>query len=186
MLKKLIINYLLKNSFDTKKVFKVFKLPKVFVYFGKLCYGTPYMYPRNHNSTIIKVFKEKRKYERNKYFMFLNKCITYGSPIVIGKVELGWKHKYDTPRFEWSPAFYIFFFNLQLFIFLNVHDSKGYISDNYWEQILWFSKYNDYDLDKSINTWPWGKYFENDNKDGENKIFISSWSNNYLNDEYKK
>lgn len=177
MLTKLITKFLLKSTFDTKKVFKVFKEPKYKMYLGKEYYGVPYTNPYNYNSTIIKVYKKDKLYQRNNTFKLFGFNVSYGYPIAYRKLTLGWKDKYGTPRFEWNAGFYLFFFGLQFVIFLEGCDSSFY-SDDYWEQILWFSNYCDYDIDKAKSTWSWGSYKDYDSSD--KKSFVSSWSDEYL------
>jgi len=89
--------------------------------------------------------------------------IEIGWPISIGTVKFGWKDKFDTPRAEWSPAFYINFFGLQYYV-CYADD------DDYFEQILWFFHYAEKDIDRAKKTWPWSDY---DTKE-------STWNDEYL------
>ena len=140
-------------------MFKTFKqiknspfiLPERSYYFGKLKFGTPYMYPRFFNSTIISIRREKQKYNRNKNFNLLGYNISYGWPIWFHINEIGWKDKWNSPRYENSPSFMIFAFGLQLCIFLR---SKEY-NDTYWEMFLWWKEYNNEDIKKSEESWGW-------------------------------
>jgi len=181
-----------------KEIFKVFKKPKLHWYLGKIVYGTPYFDPINFVSSIISIRKliprlkeEAEKLEagrewskghydytnipmvrRSKYTivkLFGNHYfISYGWPIKIGTVSFGWKTKYDTYRFEFPPAFYIFFFKWQLFVHpLPISNNW---QDNYWEQILWFVYKCDCDIDKARKTWPW--------IDGNTRK--STWKDEYL------
>lgn len=93
--------------------------------------------------------------------------IELGSPIAIDSTQLGWKHKYDTPRFEWAPSFKIFFFKWQYCIWLN---SSGDIRDEYWEMFLWYLYYADKDIKKAEQTWPWVN----------SKIKESTWNKSLL------
>lgn len=113
---------------------------------------------------IVKVFG-------NSYF------VRIGSPIKVGKIGLGWKDKYESPRFEFSPAIYLFFFNWQIFVHWHapVEGKNGY-EDNYWEQLLWYSRYSNYDLEVARKTWPWV----------DSKTKKSTWNENFLRDDYKK
>lgn len=77
--------------------------------------------------------------------------IELGSPISINSSELGWKDKYNTPRFEWAPSFKIFFFKWQYCIWLSSDSSR----DAYWEMFLWYLYYADKDIEKAAKTWPW-------------------------------
>ena len=50
-----------------KEIKGVFKPPKKRYYLGKLYYGTPYFYPINFNSTIVKIRKLKLRND-DEYF----------------------------------------------------------------------------------------------------------------------
>lgn len=82
-----------------------------------------------------------------------------GWPVMIGTLGLGWKDKFNTPRHEWNPQFYIYFFKWQLIVWWDSPD-RDY---HYWEQILWYLYYQEeYDKEnKQTNIhlarkeWPW-------------------------------
>ena len=96
-----------------------------------------------------------------------------GWPICIYWHGLGWKDKYESPRFEWSPAFYIFFFKWQFCIHWTAPDSpnkKYFYDDLYYEMILWWRYYSDKDIIKAENTWGW--------QDFETKE--STWNKKYI------
>lgn len=150
-----------------KEIKGVFKFPKKSYYFGKIIYGTPYFTPWYFNSTILTIAKEKPKYLRCKYFKLFNYEIAYGWPIYIYKNELGWKDKFHSPRFEWCPAFYIFFFNWQFVIRWNAPDKDD---DRYYEMILRYVKYSNKDIKKAEQTWDWI-----DSNTGK-----STWNKDYL------
>jgi hypothetical protein len=189
-----------------KEIKGVFKPPKKSYYFGKLYYGTPYMYPINFCSTIIKVRKLKlksneeilnelkkwikpSKYQinnakfsnlpmvrRNKEWIkkiFGNYyLIQIGYPIMFKQVELGWKWKYSSLRYEWSPSFQIYFFNWQFCIFWNAPDGNN---DLYYEQILWWLEGSKKNLEKAKETWEWKSF----------KTKKSTWNDNYLEWEHR-
>jgi hypothetical protein len=90
-----------------------------------------------------------------------------GWPIMIHTNELGWKTKYDSVRFEWAPAFYIFFFHWQFCIWWNAPDGNN---DKYYEMILWYLHYSDKDIVKAKDSWMWVNC--------ETKL--STWNDNYL------
>jgi hypothetical protein len=152
-----------------KKLFKdiknVFKLPKKEYYFGKLWYGSPYFYPWNFNGQILTIKKHRSEFLRCKYFKLFDYEISYGTPIYITWYNLGWKRKYNTPRYEWQPTFQIYFFKWQFCIFWNAPDGNN---DAYYEMIIWYLYYSDKDIKKAEKTWCW--------TDGEK----STWNNNYL------
>ena len=90
-----------------------------------------------------------------------------GWPIMMKWNSLGWKDKYGSPRFEWSPAFYIFFFKWQFCIWWASPDGNN---DKYYEQILWWMNYCDKDLHKAEKSWGWI----------DMKTKESTWNKDYL------
>ena len=97
---------------------------------------------------------------RNYYF------IQYGWPISIKWVQLGWKWKYESIRYEWFPMFQINFFKWQFVIKWRSPDKDD---DRYYEQILWWLKGSDKDLKKAEETWGWTDMKGN-----------STWNKDYL------
>ena len=150
-----------------KDIRGVFVKPKKVYYLGKLSYGTPYFYPRKFNPTILSIRKVKPKYNRNKNFDLFGYNISIGSPIWITKDEIGWKDKFHSPRFEWSPSFKLFIFKWQFCIFWNAPDNN---EDLYYEMALWYSYYSEKDIEVAEKTWPW--------RDGKTKE--STWNSKYL------
>ena len=115
---------------------------------------------RRAKNKIVKIFG-------NDYY------ITWGWPISVKTVELGWKDKFESPRFEWAPQFAIFFFNLQFCIWWNAPKLEGqkYTDNNvYYEMILWYINYCDKNIKKAEKEWKW--------VDGNTKE--STWNKNYL------
>lgn len=153
-------------------------------YLGKLKHGTPYMWPIGFNSTIFSFrklkknteeeidkicegrpqFRKSHKYKnlpmvrRSKDWIIKlfgeDYWIQVGRPWAIHRNELGWKDKWDTPRFECSPSFMIFFFKWQFCIWWVAPKSAKY-EDNYWEMYLWWKYYSNEDLEKAESTWGW-------------------------------
>lgn len=160
---------------DIKQIIKeikgTFKLPVKSYYFGKIYYATPYFYPWNFNRKILTIRKKRPMFLRCKYFKLFGYEISYGWPFAIVSYGLGWKIKYDSPRFEWQPSFQIYFFNWQFAIHWNAPLLEGYIfrdNDQYYEQILWFLR-NNKDIKLAEETWPW-----------ETEHGVSTWNKNYL------
>jgi len=115
---------------------------------------------RRAKNKIVKIFG-------NDYY------ITWGKPWAIKSVELGWKDKYESPRFEWTPQFHILFFGLQFCIHWMAPKLEGekYVdNDHYYEMILWYLEYSNKDIKKAEETWGW--------VDGDTKK--STWRKKYL------
>lgn len=93
--------------------------------------------------------------------------IQIGWPIRIVNCGLGWKDKFDSPRFEWTPSFQIYFFHWQFCIFWNAPDNKN---SDYYEMILWYLYYSDEDVNKAEETWTWIDYITKK----------STWNKDYL------
>jgi hypothetical protein len=144
----------------------VFKPPKKSFYFGEIVYGIHHFTPWNFNQSILTIRKERPKYLRCNYFKLFNYEISYGWPIYIYWNELGWKDKFNSPRFEWCPAFYIFFFKWQFVIRWISPDGDN---DKYYEMLLHYLKYSDKDIEKAEKTWGW-----------VNSNDQSTWDKNYL------
>jgi hypothetical protein len=126
-------------------------------YFGKIVHGCPYFMPMNFNRNIISIRKNSipmvRRSKEWLFNLFGNQYwIQIGWPIKITWHGLGWKDKYDTPRFEFAPGFYIFFFHWQLCIWEVSPISR---TDKYYEQKLWLEKYSNNNYNKAKETWPW-------------------------------
>ena len=98
--------------------------------------------------------------------------------------DIGWKDKYETPRYEEPPHIWIHLFGLNLFWYWNLpknllYDPKKDYIDDYWEQALWYLYYyNTYsqglldkpNIEKTKENWPW--------QDCETKK--SSWNDKFL------
>lgn len=115
-----------------------------------------------------------------KIFKFFN-CyyfVTWGWPIMISNTQLGWKDKFETPRFEWLPSFKIFFFKWQFCIFwespeIEDEDESYRDDDQYYEQVLWYLYYANKNIKKAIDTWPWRTVIDSNEK-------TSTWNSQYL------
>ena len=108
---------------------------------------------------VFKPLKLHFKCGKNHYPVFWAGRI---EPIQIVKSDVGWKDKFDSPRFEWSPYFWIHLFGFNL-VWYWLPD--GCITDQYWEQALWYLYYTnnlsfqasngESRMDKARNSWPW-------------------------------
>ncbi len=116
----------------------------------------------SHASEYELAFKNFPMVRRNKYvvkrlfgsYWF----IEIGCPITLIKTNLGWKDKYNAPRFEWSPTL-IFYFLLWQIAF--IYEPQTEDIDNYWEMYLWWRDYCDKDLKKAEESWEWEDYYTN-------------------------
>ena len=93
--------------------------------------------------------------------------IELGYPIAVVNVQLGWKWKYDSIRYEWYPMFQIYFFKWQFVISWVSPDGDN---DRYYEQILHYLHKANKDIRKAEESWDWVDY--------ETKE--STWNKNYL------
>jgi hypothetical protein len=168
--------------------------PKKTARFGRIPYGEPYR-AKWFNRYIIsfKFLKAKpntktdKVYYKNlpmvkswyKIFKFLGKYffISFGIPIHINKVDLSWKDKFGTPRFEHPPYLEIYFFKWRYRVDYNVdvYTKSGLDdSDRYWEMYLWWKYYSDENLEKARETWSW----YNNGK--------TTWKQSYINIQNKR
>ena len=93
--------------------------------------------------------------------------------------DVGWKDKNDTPRFEYPPYIWIRIFKINLLWYwdLPLHQ-KGILTEDYWEQALWYLYYygnisykcSKPNINKAKESWPWQNY----------KTKESSWSDEFL------
>ena len=99
-----------------------FKPLRLSFYCGKIALGTPYFLPR-------KWVKNK---EKEGYYKAVTRRIGFDF------VPLGWKTKYDSYRFEFSPMISFVFFKWQIAVtFVAEH------SDQYWESWLYYTRETD-------------------------------------------
>lgn len=152
-----------------------FKKPVRDHYIGKQVHGCPYFYPRNYVPTIIKVYKKVPMVRRTCNFNLGGYHIQIGWPVMRHNVELGWKWKYDTVRYEWAPQFGLYFFGFEFHWWDNaprLSGEKYSDNDKYYEMWLWTYKGCDGDIEKAKETWGW--------KDMEGN---STWDDKYINYE---
>jgi hypothetical protein len=141
-----------------------FKPPKLKFYIGKASLGTPYFFPRRwvkvtKDDAIQEVFKRITKYSpsdedlakrnitREQYLndLYRQQLNYYKAvPKLIGFdfVPLGWKTKWDSFRFEWSPLVSFVFFKWQIAVMVIPIEQ-----DHYWE--CWLEYYF---TDKKLST----------------------------------
>ena len=98
--------------------------------------------------------------------------------IHIMSVDVGWKDKFDSPRYEYPPAIWIHLFKLNLIWYWELPNEK--YMDDYWEQALWYLYYSSYnkekkgydklDINKAKKSWPWQ----------DHKTKKSTWTDKFL------
>lgn len=102
------------------------------------------------------------------------------SHIQIMSNDVGWKDKYDTPRFEVPPYIWIHLFKLNIIWYWDLPEhQKIRFTDDYWEQALWYLHYYNTisygkltgpNISKACESWPW-----------ENSLTgESSWKDEFL------
>lgn len=140
------------------KARKYFKRPKFKWYFGPTCKSYEIKDSKfgeyvSHNQLGAWPFAstEFLKWHTKKWF-----------PIYITSWDIGWKDKYDTPRYE-TPGHFIIFFGRTYFkswqFSLTVKAREAYCmnsclypssDENYWESMIWYLEYPDkYNEDES-------------------------------------
>jgi hypothetical protein len=150
-----------------KQIKGVFKLPERKWDIGKI-QPYPYFMPYGHIPTIFSF----RQHRGCKSFKLFNKIIYYGTPILYKVTRLGWKDKWDSPRFEWPPAkhLYIFYWQIGCVWMPPKLTINSHYPDLYWEMILWYLNYSNKDIKEAEKTWSWINV--------ETKK--STWNNNYI------
>lgn len=99
------------------------------------------------------------------------------SKIQIIARDIGWKDKWDTPRFEEPPFIWIHLFRYDFIWFWSLAPHLPFEDTNYWEQALWYLYYyrtysqklsDSPDINIAKESWPWTS---------EGK---STWNDKYL------
>lgn len=171
-----------------------FKVPKLKVYIGKHKFYAPYFEPSGFKKWVFsfrwlklrnieEVENHRLKYphlpipnrikysnfpmvDRSSSRVFFNRLyISWGSPIKVINLKLGWKDKFNSPRFEVSPSYQIWFFKWQIVFYREIKNT-----DLFWEMYLWWRYYSDCDIEKAEKTWGW--------VDGQTKL--STWDKSLL------
>lgn len=147
------------------------------------------------NAPWVSWFCEKQKdlNDTEEFFLKLPRHIVFGKwrekamfPVYKGNlaklldvdvVDVTWKDKYDTPRYEYAPRIQItLFWGLVFLVWWGYADKdyKMWDNDRYWEQFLWTKYYSHNDIEKAKETWPWR------DRNGN-----STWDDRYLKPEYR-
>ena len=112
-------------------------------------YSNPLHY---QNSKILKVFKRcPFKIHIGKYHYIMFSDPIRNRPIEILFTGLGWKDKYNSPRYEYPPNILFKFFNFEFRIIWTWGD---YLKDTiYWEDVLSYYEYNTSLKDIGSSSW---------------------------------
>ena len=130
-----------------------YKLWKFFYYKSPIYIEFKIFRPIREWWEVRKVFKRphitKAKIEPSYYSMCHNKLFH------LSFNELGYKMKYDEPRFEWNPYIKLILFNK--FKYVWVFTAPIYLDNMedmiYWESILWYSLTKDLKKAYEMNIW---------------------------------
>lgn len=155
------IKYKINGLRFIKALWSPFKPFKLKWYVGKTAIGTPYFFPRRwvkatpelaHKATLEHIQSEERYNEMNPNYarkikpyeeIYQEKLrCSFAIPKKIGFdfIRLGWKTKWDSYRFEWSPGVSFVFFGYQIAVLV-----KAPHASHYWESWLYY----EYDTDKT-------------------------------------
>ena len=136
-----------------------FKPLKLQFYCGKVALGTPYFFPRKWVKATpklaikaaVKGIRETRQWNKNNpnyarkekpfrelYDEKMKHLHAVPKKIGFDFVSLGWKTKWDSYRYEWSPMISFVFFKWQIAVtFVAPH------ADHYWESWLYYTRETD-------------------------------------------
>lgn len=149
----------------------------------------------------FKTPKMKFEFSFKKYLGYYVSLDNINKYLMLETYGILWKDKYGTPRFELSPMICLTIlkrisFRIRLIAPKVPQKQEDFYSDDYFEQLLWFTNYSEKNLRKAILTWPWRKTVTNEiiMKEGSidvppskqrKEYRISSWDNSWIDDKYK-
>lgn len=121
----------------------------IYWYNKKYSFTNPWYY---QNKKILKVFKRcPFKIHIGKYHYIMFSDPIRNRPIEILFTGLGWKDKYDSPRYEYPPNILFKFFNIEFRIVWTWGD---YLKDTiYWEDVLSYYEYKTLLKDIGSSSW---------------------------------
>lgn len=134
--------------------------------------------PKKTMNKLKGIFKPLKCYFRSGRTWYPVLWVSKPAYIQIMAHNVGWKDKYDTPRYEVPPYVWIhlFGYNLVWYWVLPIHQFGE--EERYWEQALWYLYYygnisygcDSPNLEKAEKSWPWTNPETN----------RSTWTNKYL------
>lgn len=93
--------------------------------------------------------------------------------------DVGWKDKYDSPRYEEPPYVWIHLFGLNFIWYWSLPIYQHREISDYWEQVLWYLHYyhtysqgllDSPNIEKAKEGWPWEDYHTKE----------STWTDKFL------
>jgi hypothetical protein len=113
-------------------------------------------------------------------WFFPKSLYSTGRFMTVDATGLGWKDKWDTPRYENPPFIGVNFLGvLSIYITWGFKYDFGapreerWDDDQYWEQALWTVYYCGNDFAKARETWPW-------RIEDKNGVDVSTWDDKYI------
>jgi len=138
----------------------------------------------NELKGVFKPLKLYFKFVKDEYAPYPILWVSKPAFVQIMFHDVGWKDKYDTPRFEYHPYIWIHIYKWNFVWYWDLPDTIGYNPktdhiDDYWEQALWYLYYTNTisqvllgksNIEMAKESWPWQDY--------ETKK--STWNNKFL------
>lgn len=123
--------------------------------------------PKKTMNKLKGIFKPLKRYFRSEQGLYAPYPVLWVSEphfIQIMFHDVGWKDKYDTPRFEYPPYIWIHIYKWNWVWYWSLPLHQVDKDDEYWEQALWYLYYtntisqgliNKPDIQKAKESWPW-------------------------------
>lgn len=131
----------------------------------------------NKVKNVFKPLQCKFRFSKN---IIPNPVLWCSNPALIHIIfnDVGWKDKYDSPRFERVPYVWIHLFKWNFVWYWTLFPHQEHKEYEYWEQVLWYLYYynntsygcNEPNIEKAKESWPWEDY----------KTKQSTWSDEFL------
>lgn len=153
--------------------------------------------PKNTLNKLKGVFKSLKcyfKFTIDEYAPYPVLWVSKPAYIQIMCHDVGWKDKYDTPRFEYPSYIWIHIYKLNFTWYWGLPDNIGYIPkkdylDDYWEQALWYLYYyktysqgllDKPNIEKAKESWPWEGWYTKESTLADWNIKKSTWNDKFL------
>ena len=118
----------------------------------------------NKLKNVFKPLKCYFKFEKGIYAPYPVLWVSKPAYIHIIFQDVGWKDKYDTPRFEYPPYVWIHIYKWNWVWYWGLSPHQSHRNDEYWEQALWYLYYfktisqgliKQPDIQEARESWPW-------------------------------